>query len=240
MNFITPPFSSILNDVDSIRSLAQEGNIDWFAAEDLRRDVFLTVASCLNAGEDDIAKVVKGIWMACIYTAPMALTLIAPVESYKSKEDAILNLTVNDKDVIESIPDIEVGVDNLERTLSQPVCEKEGFSILCNLYSGSHVFVIEKRSARECFIYQSNLTFGESYNFQEFLADPEMQLPLTPEKIIKRLRKIISSSTPNEKRIRNYEKLFFICDLIDFEIKQRLYKCPLTFVTTTHYLLRSS
>ncbi len=48
-----------------------------------------------------------------------------------------------------------------------------------------------------------------NYTFDEFLTDNKKHTEWKPEKLVRSLNKVISEKLPLEKRIRNYQKLFF-------------------------------
>lgn len=87
----SPPYQKFLEEVNqSIRDSELE-NVDWFEKDSLRSKVYDYVIfrlSFLPAFQLN-RRVVDSIWKTCSYTALVALTLIAPKESYEDKEDIL-------------------------------------------------------------------------------------------------------------------------------------------------------
>jgi len=242
-------YSKVKQEVDKTFSVNQDEKT-WFENRSLPSKIYEYVnkqhANSLQTEKKEIIqKIATTIWRVCIYTAPVALSIVAPEESYKNRENAFQNICLLcTKEDIDRFPDIKIGIDLFKQTLEKPLeGENKGFSLLCNLYCGTHAFVIEKRSNDCCVLYQSylissDLSKKQNYSFQDFLKDETKHISWKPEKLISCLQKIISSESSEEKRSRNYEKLFFCKNNFSFEQKDFLYPYRLIFVDTLPYLVQ--
>jgi hypothetical protein len=237
----SPPYSRLFEEVEKSLSDAECGNSEWFALPILRSKTFQKIFEKeIYYDTNSILSRIKSIWGVCIYTAPVVLTQIAPPESYAGNEDAILGASFADfKDtqaVLQSYPEIETGVEPLKKKLSEDLGENQGKAFLCNLFGGTHVFVIEARSNDKCVIYQS---YVSGYTFNQFLKDDVKHVEYKPEKLVKKLNQIVSRDEQMQKRVRAYQKLFFEkLGANSFKRKDISYEFPLIFVRTSPYPLR--
>lgn len=244
MSSISPFYSHMHQQVVATLQQPAAGKT-WFRANRLRSEVY-DLTKLLFFNEEIDAQfanefVIRSIWWTCILTAPVALSLIAPKESYREKIIAILYMTCAfDANCFIPVPHLESGMEALSRVLLGSVEEGKGIAVLCNLFMGGHAFLIEKRSNTECVVYQSSLVKNDdlSYTFAEFLEDPLKHVSRTPENLLGILMQILSVHIPIEERVRNCVELFFHCPFDNWNQKDT-YNDPLLFVSTTPFILQS-
>lgn len=238
-------YSALLPDVLRSKCASKRYDKQWFEESSLRFKTYEKTRKLIKGlifnKSELIPCTVKSLWNVCIFSAPMALTLIAPEESYKSDEELLSDISLFfKKEDLDNYPSIQLGIQSLEQVLAEPIRDRQGFSILCNLYAGTHVFLIEKRKMDSCILYQSYLDCDgkDNYSFDNFLTNQKMHFVWKPKKLISKIRKIISRELPDAKRLKSYKKLFFCCNLQTFAKKDAEYEYPLTFIATDFYPLK--
>lgn len=209
--FNPPPYSTFLKKVEKTLVKADRRNVAWFKRNPLRTAVYHNASKEYENKSFSVERAaVEQIWSLCHYTAPVALTHIAPRKSYIGNEEAIAKAStfrIFYKEVLEQFPQIHSGLENLKNRLCAPSIEGYGESFLCNIYGGAHVFVIEKRSQDCCVIYQS---YANHYTYDEFLKDESKQINWKPEDILQLLSEIISDKNTLDARISKFKELFFV------------------------------
>lgn len=255
LSCVPPPFSQLLSELKKSRNCACDGDITWVKASKLRARVFEAIEKrdayqTITPNKLKTFCIVNAMWRTCMYTAPIALTQIAPVDSYQEDEEAFFKLTMSFSSLSPALKETEFGalgikanIELFDKTLKAPIQKDHGIAIACNLYHGTHVFIIEKR-ADDCYtIYQSYLSISEmgSYSFENFLEDTSKHAQWNSQELVKSIAEVISKDTDWEERLRAYEKLFF-ASLTKNELQSRdsLCKYPFIFVETKPYLLGSS
>ncbi|MBS0655538.1 MAG: hypothetical protein JSR46_07170 [Verrucomicrobia bacterium] len=246
-------YSELSNEVLSSKAQAANEEISWFQTPSSRSVFYKHILLHSTREYKTLDETVKRIWGTCWKTALIALTQIAPEASYKDKNEAICFTATATAQFIDletdQYSDVKRGLVNLKQTLQTPLEKGKGFAVLCNLYCGTHAFVIEKRSEEHCIIYQSYLEDGDeegSYTFDGFLADEKKHVLWKTEEIVKALSNTLSPLQPVAERIENYQKLFFrpfsakeftIWDSTIFGHPR--HRSPFLFVSTEPYLLRA-
>lgn len=230
----------------------------WFSASSLRTQVFEYYKRL--SPEYTECRIATKVFKACIYTAPLAMTLLAPQESYTSNaehisglalsyfltENQVFSSRVNNTPLLSTesferaIPQqgLQAGVDNLSLSLKKPIGANQGKLFFCCLFGSVHAFLIEKRgNSNHYLLYQSYL---KEYSFLQFLQEEAKHKEWEHNELIEALRQILD--TTNKKRWnckgkRTYKKLFHVKR--NAPINQRWTKSegvlPLVFVSTEAY-----
>lgn len=240
-------FSNLHTIVSSTLTKAQNEDITWFQSTETRRElynVFHSQTFSVTSVSSHLLTV-QNIWKRCCCTAPFALTIIASEESYKDKKEAILfTATANGVFIdleVDKHPTVKKGLKVFKEILENPLKNGEGIACLCNLCSGNHVFVVEKRSNDECTIYQSYLN---NYTFDQFLSDNNKHKNWKIGDLIEILTKVILPLYSDEERKQSYQELFF-GSLSDSDLKKMdlwvvnpLHRNPFLFVDSSPYALK--
>jgi hypothetical protein len=261
--FSPPPYEALCSEVLASRAEATAGKAAWFGESKLRSLVY----NYLHTGhvihnhlgplqEDPVVTSVSKIWKICLYTALVALTQIAPEESYAGKEEMIFETAIMANEVaLAKFPQIQRSLNALENTLNTPLDPGQGLAVVCNLYNGDHSFVIERRGCT-CVIYQSYFADkfqGSSYTFDEYLRDGNKHIGWDVKDLMRNLRTITSREELPRQRQEAYRELFFCPpymlafahrDILNTKMalahKDMFYDHNIAFVATEPYTLRKA
>lgn len=255
LSCVSSPFPQLLSELKKSRNCACDGDTSWVKASKLRERVFEAIEKKdayqkITPNKLKTFCIVNAMWRTCMYTAPIALTQIAPPDSYQENEEAFFKLTMSFSSLSPALKETEFGalgikssIELFDKTLKAPIQKDHGIAIVCNLYHGTHVFIIEKRADDCCMIYQSYLSISEtrSYSFENFLEDTSKHAQWNSQELVKSIAEVTSIETGLEDRIKVYEKLFF-APLSTTELQNRDSQCkyPLIFIETKPYLLGPS
>lgn len=226
-----------------------------FSRNRIRAEIFNFLAS-KSVKSNEVA---KKVFEACVYTAPVALTIMAPELAYKHLENHIVDLSLTysfeSQKVIKysyknftpvrtniledpSSP-LQVGLSALEADLKLPLKEGEGRLFLCCLYGHRHVFLIEKRQENKYFIFQSYL---DHYNFLESLQKSSAHhREWSLDELIESLKMVSTPASKAEWNLRGssiYEELFHCQRIPPLSLPEGdVGIIPFVFVSTSSYLL---
>lgn len=187
----------LAKEIENTKTQALNDDASWFQDPPLRKSIydrlyFDTYISSIYSGCKNqlVNRTVNYIWQSCNESAAMIFTRIAPPQSYQGKENDIIRATIElpsftqEPGITKAInaTTIKKGIDLFKQILSQPLEKAEKRAFICNLYCGTHVFVVEQ-SSDKCTIFQS---YEKSYTLDEYLKDSSKIVSLNPEKLIKK------------------------------------------------------
>ncbi len=234
----TNPFETFSQQVTLSKTESQQGNASWFEQNPLRQMLYRNrleeTLSLLPPTTEIVAEMVENMWAICTETAPLVLTQIAPQESYKGKERAILAITIGPLDMVSPQSAVQRSIEQFQQLLAQPLEKNHRLAVVCSLYHNIHSLVVEKSADDTCIIYQS---YEQEYTFDAFLQDHSKHIRWTSKKLGQIFAKILSKDLCVKKRIKNYRKIFFK-ELTekDFQRYDQCGRFPLLFVSTSAYL----
>ena len=231
----------------------------WFSSNKIRSSIF----NFLNYSQKpDLTSVAEKAWNACVYTAPLLLTMLAPKHSYQAIENDVIGLSLDyhfednyismrkyskdlsppsrvDVNNLEgSSKKIDLGLEKLKKTLEEEIEQYQGRAFLCFIYGARHVFTIEKRGS-QYYILQSYL---DHYTFESFLLTDNQHAAWNLEELISSLQAVLEDVSDQEWSLKSaniYQKLFHIVksSKLKTELDQKNQIVPFAFIATDPYSL---